>query len=136
MRFLDALALGLGPPFLPDKGHEGHGTEIFLLEAVFTNATNAHQSLKAELSDGDYQPATNGKLLLQRFGNLRATGRNDDGLKRSLLRQALGAIGDDDLGIGIAQPFQPGAGKLAELLMALDGKHLVGHAAHRRRGIA
>ena len=55
------------------------------------------------------------KLLLQRFGNLRAAGGNNDGLKRCLLGQALGAIGDDDLGIGIAQPFQPGAGEFRQL---------------------
>ena len=78
----------------------------------------------------------NRKLLLQRFGNMRAAGGNDDGLERCLLRQALGAVGDNDLGIGIAQPFQPGAGELGEFLMALDGEHLVGHAAHHRRGVA
>ena len=137
-RFLDTLALTFrfSPALLPDQGHENHGAEILLLEAILASAANTQQRLKAEGPDRDDQPSANRKLLLKRFGNLRATGGNDDGLEGCLLGQALGAIGDDDFGIGIAQPFQPGAGKLGELFMALDGEHLVGHAAHHRRGIA
>ena len=67
---------------------------------------------------------------------MRTAGGDDDGLEGRFLRQALGAVGDDDLGIGIAEPLQPGAGELRQLLVALDGEHLVGHAAHHRRGVA
>ena len=134
LRFLDAL--GLGPALLPDQGHEGHGAIILLLEAVFASATNAHQRLKAEGPDRDDQPTAHRKLLLQRLGNLRAAGGDNDGLERCLLGQALGAVGDDDLGIGVAQPFQPDAGEFGEFLVALDGEHFVGHAAHHRRGVA
>ena len=136
LHFLDALALGLSPAFLPDQGHESHSAEFLLLEAVLAGAANAHQRLKAERPDGDNQPAANRKLLLQRFGNMGTAGRDDDGLEGRLLRQALGAIGTDDLDIAIAEPLQPRGSELCQLLVALDGEHLVGHAARHRRGVA
>ena len=134
-RFLGAL--GLGPTFLPDQGHEGHGAEILLLlEAVLTGAANAYQGLIAELSNGDDQPSTQRELLLQGLGNMGTAGGNDDGLEGRFLRQSFGAVGDNDLGVGVTQPLQPGAGELCQFLVALDGEHLARHAAHHRRRIA
>ena len=135
-RFLDPLALRLGPAFLSDQRHEGDRAEILLLEAVLPGAANAHQRLIAEFPHRDDQPPADGKLLLQSFGNMRTAGRDDDRLEGRFLRQALGAVGDDDLDIGIAEPLQPAAGKHGQLLVALDGEHPVGHAAHHRRGVA
>src|SRR6476620_5642473 len=131
-RFLDPLALRLGPALLADQRDEGHGAEILLLEAVLPGAANAHQRLIAEFSDGDDQPAADGKLLLQSFGDMRTAGRDDDPLEGRFFRQALGAVGDNDLGIAIAEPIQPAAGKHGQHLVTLDGAHPVGHAAHHR----
>ena len=61
------VALGLGPAFLPDQGHEGHGAEILLLEAVLAGAAHADQRLKAECADRDDQAAADRELLLQRL---------------------------------------------------------------------
>ena len=99
--FLD-VALGLGPAFLPDQGHEGHGAEILLLEAVLRRCGERASESDSRIAHGDDQAAADGKLLLQRFGNMRAAGGNDDGLEGCLLRQALGAVGDNDLDIAIA----------------------------------
>ena len=85
-RFLDPLALRLGPALLADQRHEGDGAEILLLEAVLTRAANAHQRLIAEFSDRDDQPPADGKLLLQSFGNMRTAGRDDDRLEGRFLR--------------------------------------------------
>ena len=134
LRLGDPLGLRLGPALLADQRHEDHGAKILLLEAVLARTAHADQRLKAERPNGNDQPAADRKLPLQRFGNLRGAGRDYDGLKWSLLWQALGAIRNDDLGIGVAESLQPGAGEFRQLFMALDGKHLVGHAAdHRRR---
>ena len=103
------LTLGLGPAFLPDQRHEGYGAEIFLLEAILAGAAHADQRLEPELADGHDQAAADRELLLQRLGNMRTAGGDDDGLERRLLGQALGAVGADDFGIGVAEPLQPGA---------------------------
>ncbi len=107
---VDGRSLGLawlGPALLADQRHEGDAAEIFLLEAVFAQAAYPQQRLTAMLADRNDQPAADGKLALQGFRHTRTAGRDDDGLERRLLRQALGAVGDDDLGIGIAEPLQP-----------------------------
>ena len=130
------LRLGLGPAFLADQRHEGHGAEIFLLETVLAGAAHADQSLESELTYGHDQAAADRELLLQRLGDVGTAGGDDDGLERRFLGQALGTVGADDLGIGIAEPLKPGGGELRKLLVALDGEHLIGHAAHDRRGVA
>ena len=130
------LTLGLGPAFLPDQRHEGYGAEIFLLEAILAGAALADQRLEPELAYGHDQAAADRELPLQRVGDMRTAGGDDDGLERRLLGQALGAVGADDFGIGVAEPLQPGGGELRQRRVSLDGEHLVGHAAHDRRGVA
>ncbi len=127
---------GLCPALFPDQGHEGHGTEIFLFEAVRSRPANAHQHLRAAPADRDDQPSARRELALQRLGDLRTAGRDDDGFERGFLRQSLRPIGVNDLDIGVAEPLQPRPGESRKLLMTFDGIDLVRHPAHHRRGIA
>ena len=79
------LRLGLGPAFLADQRHEGHGAEIFLLETVLAGAAHADQSLESELTYGHDQAAADRELLLQRLGDVGTAGGDDDGLERRFL---------------------------------------------------
>ena len=66
-----------------------------------------------EFADGNDQAAADRELLLQRFRDMRTAGGDDDGLERRFLGQALGTVGADNFGIGVAEPLQPGAASFA-----------------------
>ena len=103
------LALGLvrlGPAFGADQRHEGDGAVVLLLELVIVDAADEQQRLMGAAADRDHEPPANGELLLQRLRHFRAAGRDEDGVERGLVRQSLGAVGEDDLDIGVAEPLR------------------------------
>jgi hypothetical protein len=56
--------------------------------------------------DRNDEAAADSELLLERVGDFRAAGRNDDGVERRLPRQPERAVGPDDLDIVVAEMFQ------------------------------
>ena len=91
------LALGLSrldPAFGADQRHEGDGAVVLLLELVLADAADEQQRLMGIAADRDHEAPADGELLLQRLGHFRAAGRDEDGVERGLVGQALGAVGD------------------------------------------
>ena len=133
------LALGLtrlGPAFGADQRHEGDRAVVFFLELVVVDAADEQQRLMRAAADRNHQPPADGELQLQRFRHFRAACRNQNGIERGLLRPTHGAVGEDDLGIVVAEPLDPLAGLIGEHLMPLDRVNLAGDAAQHRRRVA
>ena len=133
------LALGLdrlGPAFGADQRHEGDGALIFFLVFVIADAAHEVERLMRAAADRNDEPSADGELLLQRLRHFRTAGRDQDGVERGLLREALGAVGEDDLGIGVTQARDPLARLVGQHVVALDGEHLAGNAAQHRRRVA
>ena len=133
------LALGLarlGPAFGADQRHEGDGAVVFFLVFVIADAADEVERLMRAAADRNDEPSADGELLLQRLRHFRTAGRDQDGVERGLLRQALGAVGEDDLGIGVTETRDPLARLVGQHVVALDGEHLAGDAAQHRRRVA
>ena len=109
---------------------------VLLLELIRADAAHQQQRLMHVAANRDDQPSADGQLPLQCLRHLRAAGRNQNGVERRLVGQALGAVRENDLGIGIAQRLETLAGRRGELLVALDGVDLARNAAQHRGGIA
>ena len=67
------------PPLFPDQRNEAHVGDIFAAKSVFRDAGDPHQLLGTLIrADRNHQPSADLQLLLERFRNLRAAGRDDD----------------------------------------------------------
>ena len=62
--------------------------------------------------------------------------RREDRVKRRLVAASPGAVALDDLDIVVAEPLQPLARDLDQLVLPLDPDHLVGNPADDRRRVA
>jgi hypothetical protein len=86
--------------------------------------------------DRNDEAPTDRQLLLQGFGHLRAAGGHQYCIELRLLGQALGAVGADDLDIGITKRLEAPTRELGKLVVALYRVDLASDAAHHRRRIA
>ena len=67
---------------------------------------------------------------------MAAARRGEDRVERRFVGPAPGAVALDDLDIVVAEPLQPLARDLDQLVLALDGDHLAGDAADHRGRVA
>ena len=109
---------------------------VLFLEFVVADAADEQQRLVGAAAYRNDEPPADGELLLERLRYFRTAGRDQNRVERGLLRQTLGAVGEDDLGIGVAETLDPLARLVGQHLMALDGEHLAGDAAQHRRRVA
>ena len=125
------------PAFLAEQRHKTNVGEVLTLVIAFGNAGDAHQFLRARVAaDRNYQPSADLELAAQRLGNLRAAGRNHDGIVGRVFGPAAGAVAVQHVHIGVALLGERGRRFFGECADAFDRVDLVGDLGEYRRRVA
>ena len=101
---------GRCPAFLPDQRHEPDVGQIFAPVLGLRNAGDANEFLHLWIaSDRNDQPPADLELLLQRFGNLRPAGGDNDAVIGRVLGPSFRPIAVEDMNVVIAEIGEPEA---------------------------
>lgn len=118
----------LAPTVAPDKGNKHDRGELLYVPAV-AMARDAGEHLTVQPADRDDQASPIRQLGLERPGDLRRSRRDEDGIKGSLVGQALAAIASQDFHVMVAELGEDLASALGQFGMALNAEDLPGQAA-------
>ena len=127
--------IAITPTVFAAKGDEGDRGQVFLVD-LFAFPGHAHQVLKANLADRRHQHAPIGQLGNERGRYLRRPGRDDDAVKRSLLRPTIAPVPYPKMDVVTFQGFENSLCLASQLRDALHGEDLAGQPAEDGRLVA
>ncbi len=124
------------PALLADQGNEPDVGKIFLFEFILIDTRDTNQLLCPRVATDRYHHASaNSQLMQQTLGNVRSTGRHQDGIERRLILPAFRAIRVTNVHIVIASIRQVAGRSFGELPDAFNGENLTRDFGQDCRGV-